>query len=108
MAKIISKTYGEKDYKGFILLKNKKTNKVTKHYISHVSNSVFNSNTVNLSFRNGRFDSVIEYKMGTNKNVDIGIKTWVKERTAKNRYVSNDLPESCFAFLFGNKRRNKK
>ena len=98
------KTYGENYYKGFVLLKNKKNNKVTKHYISAVDPSYLGKGTVNLYVRNASGDSMFQYKMGTSRNVDIGIKTWVAERRKKKRRVSGDLPKACYSFLRKTKR----
>ena len=109
MKKIISKTYGESDYKGFILLKNHTNNKITKHYISAVDPQVSTkSNIVSLFYRDKSGDSVIDYKMGSNKKVDIGVKTWVKERKKRKKRVSPNLPKSCYSFLFSKKTKRQR
>ena len=97
------KTYGENDYKGFVLLRNKKNNKVTKHYISAVS-GFLKKDAVKLYVRNASGDSCFDYKMGSNKKVDVGIKTWVAERIKKRKRVSESLPDVCFEF---SKRRKR-
>ena len=97
------KTYGENDYKGFVLLRNKKSNKVTKHYISAVSGFMKEQN-VKIYFRTASGDSSINYKMGSNKNVDVAIKTWVAERIKKRKHVSDHLPESAFEYLMSKRK----
>lgn len=104
MGKIISKSFGENDYKGFILLKNHKTGKISRHYISAV-NSTFNKDRVSLYVRNGSSDTYFDYKMGSNKKADIGIKTWVKERKRKKMRVDSDLPKVCYDFVGKSYRR---
>ena len=99
MANIISKSYGENDYKGFILLKDRKTNKVSRHYISSVNYDIHNKNGVKLCLRGKNGDICLDYKMGFNKKADIGIKTWVKERHKKKMRVDDKLPNSCFSFI---------
>lgn len=107
----IFKTYGASRYKGFVLLRNPKTNKLTKHYISAVDPDYVNKGKVYLYFRGGNSthtsDGVCNYTVGNNKKVDIGIKTWVKERKRQKMRVSNDLPKSCYSYL-GKKRKYKK
>ena len=106
MKKKISKIYGENDYKGFILLTNKNSKNITKHYISAVHPVVPNSDrVVRVSYRDYSGDSVIDYRMGTNKKVDIGVKTWVKQRKKRNKRVSSMLPKTCYSFLFARKKR---
>lgn len=99
MGRIISKSYGEKDYKGFILLKNKKNNAITRHYISSVDYDIAGRNTVNIWLRSKGGDIVKKYKMGSNKKADIGIKTWVKERYKQKMRVDPKLPDSCWDFV---------
>lgn len=96
--KVISRTYGEKDYKGFILLKNHNTGAVTKHYISSVDRIPF-TDKVRVYVRNKNGDTGLEYRMGSSKKADIGIKTWVKERKRKKMRVDSNLPKSCYGFL---------
>lgn len=106
----IFKTYGESRYKGFVLLRNPKTNKLTKHYISAVDPDYVNKGKVYLWFRGGNdtktSDGCVNYTMGYNNKVDIGIKTWVKERKKQKMRVSNDLPKSCYSYL--HRKRNQK
>lgn len=98
------KTYGENYYKGFVLLKNNKNNRITKHYISGVS-GFLKKDAVKLYVRNASGDSCFDYKMGSNKKVDIGIKTWVAERIKKRKRVSDSLPDSCFEYAKRTKRK---
>lgn len=96
--RMISRTYGDKDYKGFILLKDRNTGVVTKHYISAVDRIPL-TDKVRVYVRNKNGDTALEYKMGSSKKADIGIKTWVKERKRKKMRVDSNLPKSCYGFL---------
>lgn len=75
------KTYGENDYKGFVLLRNKKNNKVTKHYISAVS-GFLKKDAVKLYIRNASGDSCFEYAKRTKTRLN---KWDMKKITTKNR-----------------------
>ena len=99
MGKIVSKSYGENDYKGFILLQDRKTKKITRHYISAVDGDYLDKNKVHLWLRGKNGDICMDYKMGSNKKADIGIKTWVKERHKKNKRIHDRLPDSCWSFV---------
>ena len=70
------KIYGESKYKGFLIRRNKETKKaVSKHYISAVDSHLF-TDKVKVYARDKGSDLCLDYKIGTNKNVDLAIKTW--------------------------------
>lgn len=74
------KIYGESKYKGFLIRRNKETKKaVSKHYISAVDSHLF-TDKVKVYARDKGSDLCLDYKIGTNKNVDLAIKTWYIER----------------------------
>ena len=91
------KVYGDDDYKGFVLLNNPKTKEKSKHYISAVVGT-HNKDEVRLYFRNAGGDSLVNYRLGTNKKVDVGIKTWFKERKKRNMRVDESLFKKLFRF----------
>ena len=83
------KIYGENDYKGYLILKDKNGQK-SKHYISAVDSvSGAKQNEVNIWCRSNGSDLIFNYKIGTNKNVDIAIKTWVNNRKKHNMKIGN-------------------
>ena len=85
------RTYGENDYKGFIMLKNRNTNEVSKHYISSVNKDVLGD--VKITVRSGFGDVSIPYKMGSNPKIDIAVKTWVNERYKNNKRQRTELKD---------------
>ena len=91
------KVYGADDnYGGYLILRDEYKNK-SKHYISAVDPSYLNGDKgVKIWVRDKNGDLDIPYKMGSNKNVDIAVKTWVRNRKKQGRRVSSDLPDECF------------
>ena len=100
------KVYGESTYKGFLILKdNNNPPNRSKHFISSVDKTFMSDDKVNISVRNGRYgDYVIEdYKIGTNPQVDLAIKTWYNERRKQRKHVG-ELPKNFFSKLFPRKK----
>ena len=79
--------YGDSTYKGFLLIRDKKTNKVSsKHYISSVDTDRFSDN-VNIYVRGKQSDMCLNYKIGSNKYVDNGVRAWYIARRKKGMKV---------------------
>ena len=76
------KIYGSDTYKGYIIRRDKTTNKaISKHYVSAVDRNIFSKDKINISFRDENSDMVLSnYKIGTNKNVDTAVKCWYVSR----------------------------
>ena len=70
------KIYGDSKYKGYLLVRDKKTNKVaSKHYISSVDHDMFSDN-VKVYVRGKQSDMCLDYKIGSNRYVDNGVRAW--------------------------------
>ena len=76
------KTYGDSKYKGFIIAHDNNNPKVkTKHYIEAVDyHKPSKTYSIYVATKNDGQYRFTKYKRGSNKNVDIAINTWHKER----------------------------
>lgn len=97
------KVYGNSKYKAYVMTKHKTTGEKCKCYINSVD-PVFTGKdshkSVSIGIYDGTFSgSDIKYKLGSNKKVDIAIKTWISERDKQKMNYSSNLPDSCYDYL---------
>ena len=90
------RVYGENDYGGYLILKNKKTGRKSKHYISAVDKGYNSDKDVTICVRGSYGDIPINYNVGSNAKVDLAIATWVTNRKKKHMRVPDNLPKSCY------------
>lgn len=90
------KTYGSSDYKGYLY--SKKYN--SKHYIEslNVNPLNFDKDCLDICIAGANNEQLClrDYKVGSNKNIDLACKTWVEEREKKHKFVHSAVYDRLY------------